>query len=230
MLECIRMKIKYLGHSSFLIEGKTTSGESVSVVTDPFDPKSVGFPYPSVQANIITSSHEGHGDHDWYQGVKQKGESSPIIINTPGEYEVSGLSIFGFKSYHDDKKGAERGLNTIYVYDFEVARIAHLGDLGHLPEPSLIEALDGTEILMIPVGGVYTIGPKRAIEIIEKIEPLIVIPMHYKTKDHSATFDKLATLEDFLKEVCVKHEPQKELRIKSKTDLPEELTFITLEK
>lgn len=223
------MKIKYLGHSSFLIEGQTPTGENVRLVTDPYNPESVGFKYPSVSANIITSSHEGHGDHDWYEGVSGIDGKKPVIINTPGEYEVRGLPILGLKSYHDDKKGAERGLNTIYTYDFAVAKIAHLGDIGHLPNASTLEALNETEILLIPVGGKYTIGPKRAMEIIEQIEPLIVIPMHYKTKKHSETFEELSTLDDFLKEVGEKANPIKELKIKSKTDLPQELTFITLE-
>jgi len=137
--------------------------------------------------------------------------------------------MIGIKSFHDDNNGTERGLNTIYVYDFELARIAHLGDLGHLPDSSILELLDGTEILFIPVGGKYTIGPKRALEIIEKIEPLIVIPMHYRTDKHSSTFDELSTVDEFLKEVGAKNEPQKELKLKSKADLPAELTFITLE-
>lgn len=223
------MRIKYLGHSSFLIEGKTSHTQAIKLVTNPFDPKAVGFPFPNVAANAITSSHEGHKDHDWYEGVKGIDDQSPIIINTPGEYEVNGLRIIGLKSYHDDKKGEERGPNTIYVYDFDVARVAHLGDIGHLPSSELMEALDGTEILFIPVGGKYTIGAKRAMEIIENIEPLIVIPMHYKTDKHSENFAEIETLQNFLDEVGVKPTPQKELKIKSKSDLPTELTVIILE-
>src|SRR3990167_1143226 len=108
------MKIKYLGHSSFKIEGKGTTGESVTVITDPFD-KSVGFPYPSDQtADILTISHQ-HSDHN---ATKKE----LLTIDTPGEYEIKGLRIFGIKSFHDDKNGAERGPNTMFVYDFVESR------------------------------------------------------------------------------------------------------------
>jgi L-ascorbate metabolism protein UlaG (beta-lactamase superfamily) len=218
------MKIKYLGHSSFLIKGKGDYGENVSVVTDPFNPKSVGLKFSKQDADIVTTSHEGHGDHDNYEGVKEPF----FLINTPGEFEVKGLRITGIKSYHDDKEGEIRGMNVIYTYDFQEARIAHLGDLGHLLDSSQQEALDSIDILMIPVGGIYTIDPKKAIEIIELIEPKIIIPMHYKTENHIMSFDDLKTLEEFLKEYGSDAQPQDELSIKDKSELSEDSKVIPL--
>lgn len=219
------MNIKYLGHSSFKIQGATYSTDETSVVIDPFNPKNVGLPFPATTADIIASTHEGHGDHGWYEGVT----GNPFIVNTPGEYEIKGLSIEGLKSYHDDTEGKERGLNTVYNFDFKEANVTHLGDIGHIPDAKLIEAIEGTEILIIPIGGTYTIDGKKALEIIEMIEPLIVIPMHYKTDKHSSNFDKLETLENFIKNNGITPTYSKEIKIKSKADLPTELTFIILE-
>lgn len=222
------MKIKYLGHSSFKITGKTLNGEQITVITDPFDKKEVGLNFPSQSGDIITISHH-HSDHNNVENIKGTDKTDePFVIDTPGEYEVKGLRIFGLKSYHDDKQGKERGSNTIYVYDFEEARIAHLGDLGHPLESNQLEELEGIEILMVPVGGDYTINPETAMQVIESIEPLIVIPMHYKTSKHSGSFDKLATLEDFLNEAGVQAETKDEVSIKTKSDLPQNLTIIPL--
>src|SRR4029079_14939435 len=113
---------------------KTPSGQEVSVVTDPFDPKSVGYPYPKQKANVVTLSHH-HPDHNNVEAVENANGETPIIFDTPGEYEVGGLIINGIKSFHDDSQGSQRGPNTIFTYDFAEARIAHLGDLGHKLEP-----------------------------------------------------------------------------------------------
>lgn len=213
------MKIKYLGHSSFKITGKTQFGEEVTLITDPFNSKEVGLNYPKQSADVVTLSHH-HGDHDAIENIEGNPRENYVLIDTPGEYEVKGLRIFGIKSYHDDKKGAERGPNVIYIYDFMEARIAHLGDLGHDLESDQLEQLENIDILITPVGGVYTIDSKKAVEVIEELEPIVTIPMHYKTPKHTKTFENVATLEDFLKEVgSGAVETQKELSVKSHNDL-----------
>lgn len=220
------MKITSHGHACFKIEGKSTTNDIVTIITDPFDPKSISINLRNLECDILTISHE-HEDHNFKDAIKQL-EDKPFIITTPGEYEVKGLRIFGYRSFHDDKQGSERGLNTIYVYDFNEARVCHLGDLGHDLSGDLLEELSNIDVLLIPVGGIFTIDSKTAVSVIEKIEPRIVIPMHYKTPKHSSMFDKLETLSDFLKEFGVTKEPQKDLNIKSKPDLPEETEVVAL--
>lgn len=185
------MDISYLGHSSFRIKTKTGA-----VVTDPFS-KSSGLTPPSVNADIVTVSHQ-HDDHNSLKGVSgTTRRPQPFVISEPGEYEVEGISIFGYPTFHDETKGEERGENVIYLIQAEGLRLLHLGDLGHPLSASLIEELGSIDILMVPVGGVYTIGVKEALEVIDSISPSMVIPMHYRTEKHSAQFDNLATLKDF---------------------------------
>ena len=222
------MKINYLGHSSFIISGNGHDEQKVTLVTDPFDPKMLGLPYHKQDADIVTCSHEGHGDHDWYEGIKKVDEKDYFLINTPGEYEIRGVRIFGIKSFHDDKQGKERGQNTIFVFDFEEARIAHLGDLGHPLDSEQIEALEGVDILMVPVGGTFTIDSRQAVNVIEEIEPKIVIPMHYKVEGMTPAFEKLETLEDFLKEAGIDVKESEDLKIKSKSDLPQDTTYMPM--
>lgn len=171
------MDITYLGHSSFKLRGKTAS-----LITDPFDPKFVGFKYPSCDADIVTVSHN-HNDHNQSQLVK----NVKMVVNGPGEYEISGISIIGIPSFHDNKKGEERGVNTIYVFEIDGLRIAHLGDLGSDLTDEQVSSLGSIDVLMLPVGGVFTIGPKEAVKVVGEVDPYFVIPMHYNSiQKHSA--------------------------------------------
>ena len=184
------MKIRYLGHSSFYIRTK-----KAKIVTDPFDPQMVGFSFLRQEADIVTISHH-HKDHDRADLVK----GAPLVIDLPGEYEKLGVKIIGYSTFHDAKKGSERGENTIFKIEAENLSLLHLGDLGHILSDSLIEEIGEINVLFIPIGGFYTIGPKEAVELIGKIEPSVVIPMHY---NHSLlnpqVFSKLFSLEDFLR-------------------------------
>lgn len=186
------MDITYLGHSSFKIKTK-----SATVITDPFDSKMVGLKYSGTEGEIVTQSHK-HGDHNATEkvaGVKK-------ILEGPGEYEVMGVSIIGYPSFHDTKQGAERGKNTIFVVEAEGLRIAHLGDLGHDLSDDLVNEMGSIDVLMIPVGGKFTIGPKEAVEIVGKIDPYFTIPMHYAVPGlNPQTFDGLEPVETFLKEI-----------------------------
>lgn len=204
------MEISYLGHSSFKIKTKMAV-----VVTDPFD-SSVGFKFPKTEADIVTVSHE-HSDHNNIEGVT----GTKKVITGPGEYEVMEVSIIGISSFHDNQKGEKRGKNTIYVYEAEGLRVAHLGDLGHdLPE-GIIDQMGSVDILMIPVGGDYTIGPKEAASIVSNLEPTFVIPMHYQMSGLSqGTFSKLEGVEPFLKEVSLPSENMQKFSIK-KSDIME---------
>lgn len=185
------MEISYIGHSSFRIKSKKTV-----IVTDPFDPAMVGLKNPKVEADIVTVSHDHH-DHNFLGAVKNYRK----VINGPGEYEVGGISIIGFPSYHDDKKGAERGKNTIYVFESEDIRLAHLGDLGHSLTDKNVEEMGDIDILMIPVGGFYTIGPSVAVDLVRKMQPEIVIPMHFGKSGLGESFKKLNPADDFVREL-----------------------------
>jgi L-ascorbate metabolism protein UlaG (beta-lactamase superfamily) len=184
------MDITYLGHSSFKIKTKTAT-----VITDPFDPQMVGLKYSGVEIVTISHAHPDHNAANKVSGVKK-------VIEGPGEYEVMGVSIIGYPSFHDSKQGADRGKNTIFVIETEGLRLAHLGDLGHMLSDELVNEMGSIDVLMIPVGGVFTIGPKEAAEIVNKIDPYFTIPMHFKVPElNSQAFAGVEPVETFLKEI-----------------------------
>lgn len=213
------MEITYLGHSSFKIRGK-----NVTVVTDPFDPKMVGLKFPSINADIVTISHH-HQDHDYIAGVTQE----PFVIDGPGEYEISGTRVLGLSSFHDNKQGAERGENTIYEIRLDGLNLVHLGDLGEKLADGEAEALDGVDILFVPVGGFYTIGASEAQEVIAQLEPKIIIPMHYQRSGlNPNVFAKLLPLEDFLKAMGKTEVVPQDKLVISKDKLTEETQVVVL--
>jgi L-ascorbate metabolism protein UlaG (beta-lactamase superfamily) len=134
------------------------------------------------------------------------------------EYDYKGILVEGIDSFHDDKEGKERGLNVIYRFEVEDISIVHLGDLGSPLDNGQLEKLAGTDILLIPVGGKYTLDAKKAVEVISQIEPRIVIPMHYKIKDLKIDIDPV---DKFIKEIGVEPTYEEKLKI-SKKDLPQE--------
>lgn len=199
------MDIFYLGHSSFKLVGKTAS-----VITDPYNPTMLGLKFPNVSAEIVTVSHD-HEDHSQHSLVNDVYK----VIDSPGEYEVKGISFLGFNSYHDNKKGEIRGKNIIFVIEIDGIRVAHLGDLGHTLTESEINNLGDIDILMIPVGGTYTIGPKEAVEITRALDPNIVIPMHYQVAGISEKIsENLLPVSDFLSEMGATGEEMPKLAVK----------------
>jgi len=126
--------------------------------------------------------------------------------------------IEGIDSYHDSQQGKERGNNIIYRIEIDDISVVHLGDLGDVLDSAQLEKLAGTDILLIPVGGKYTIDAKKAVEVISQIEPRIVIPMHYKTEGVKIDLDPL---DKFIKEIGVAPSYEEKLKI-SKKDLPQE--------
>lgn len=165
------MLITYHGHSEFLLE--TESG--LRILTDPFDPK-VPFPYRETTADIVTVSHEHH-DHCHLEKVKGK----PVVVRGVASFcPAPGATITGYPSFHDDQQGALRGANTIFVIEAEGLRLAHLGDLGAFPSEEVIAGLKDLDVLMVPVGGTYTLDAERAAAFTRRLAPHIIIPMHYK--------------------------------------------------
>lgn len=210
------MEIAYLGHSSFKIRTKTAT-----VVTDPFSPEMVGFKFPKTEADIVTISHS-HKDHNFVAGI----ENDPFVISQPGEYEVKGISFFCFPSLHGGKEEAEKIANIIFLIEADGLSICHLGDLGVMPPAKIMEEIIGADILMVPIGGTYTFGPKEAVEIVHQIEPSIVLPMHFKTPNLS----ELSGLEEFLKEMGAEKAEKLDKLSVSEDKLPEETKVIVLEK
>ncbi|HAU98892.1 MAG: Zn-dependent hydrolase of the beta-lactamase fold-like protein [Microgenomates group bacterium GW2011_GWF2_45_18] len=216
------MKISYLGHSCFQI--KTSLG---TVVMDPYADPNVGEVLKKVTGDIVTISHT-HDDHNAISKVQPstKREKS-FVIDAPGEYEVGGISIFGIPSFHDAEQGAQRGTNIIFTVQAEDLVISHLGDLGHLLTEEQVSALGAVDVLLCPVGGVFTIDPKQALATIKQINPSYVIPMHFKTDSSKGEYEQLAPLADFLKLYGLSKEPVTEFSI-SVGSLPEETELVVM--
>ncbi len=212
------MDITFLGHASFRLKGK-----NAIAVIDPFDSSSVGLKFPrAVEADVVTISHD-HKDHNAVDAV----DGSPYIISGPGEYEVKGISVIGIGMYHDSVEGKQHGKNTMYRYVIDGVHVAHLGDLGHQLSITDLDMLSGTDILMVSVSGKYLTN-KETIELIGKIEPKIVIPMHYKQEGHSEKFKDLPSVDTFLTEFG--KEPQRLSKLAvTKDKFPPELQVVILE-
>ena len=188
-LDC-QMDVFWLGHSCFRIKGKRAT-----VVTDPFSPD-LGYALGEPVADIVTVSHQ-HPGHSYVSGVSGV-SGSPHNITGPGEYEVNGVLIIGFPTFHDAEKGAQWGKNNVYLMEIDGITICHLGDLGHPLNTDQVEEIDEVDVLLLPVGGVSTIDAACAAETIRRIEPKIVIPMHFKTPELKRELDPV---EKFLKEM-----------------------------
>jgi len=184
------MKIKWIGHACFLIEG-----EEGRVITDPFD-ESIPYRPPDFIADVVTVSHE-HFDHNAVGRVR----GNPTVIRGEGAHSAAGISFEGIASFHDDVSGQKRGPNTIFTFEMEGIQLAHLGDLGGALTDAQVSALAGVEVLFIPVGGHFTIGPQEAAALIKRLPNLkIAIPMHYKTDRLGENFP-IAPVENFTRKM-----------------------------
>ncbi len=209
------MEITWLGHSCFRIKAR----EGV-IVTDPFD-KTSGYQLGKVTANIVTISHD-HPQHNFASGVG----GEPKIIRSLGEYEIAGMFIYGIKAFHDANKGQSKGKNIIYFMEAEDIKLCHLGDLGHALSAAQIEEVSDTDILMVPVGGFSTINASAAAEVVNAVQPRIVIPMHYKTP---AIQRDLEPLDKFLKEMGVKEASPLPKLVINKATLPIDTQVMVLD-
>ena len=207
------MDINYLGHSCFRIRGSQTI-----IVTDPFPPN-IGYTLGKQTADMVTVSHNDPS-HSYVQGV-----TGAHVIKGPGEYEIGGVLVLGIATYHDAVQGKAKGKNTVYLMEVDGVNICHLGDIGHMLTDQQIEEIGKVDILMVPVGGVSTINANMAAQTIRKIEPKVVIPMHYKMDQSKRD---LEPLDNFLKEMAVTlAEPKPKLSI-NKNNLPLTLQVVIL--
>ena len=172
------MKLKWLGHSCFEI----TLNNGKVFITDPYD-DTVGYPSLHAKADAVLSSHD-HFDHNYFAAI----EGDYKIINKPGACECFGAKITGVHSFHDEVRGAKRGENIIFTLEADGVKLTHLGDLGHMPETEEQKsAIRGADVLLIPIGGVFTITTPEAVRLIEAYKPVAAIAMHYR--NHFCGFD-----------------------------------------
>src|SRR4030042_450222 len=207
------MNITWKGQSFFQITSSQGKDGHVNLVIDPFG-EETGLRVPKLEADILLVTHQ-HKDHNNVRAVS----GSPFLVDGPGEYEVKEVSIQGIQSFHDSSQGKDKGSNTIYVIGAEDIRLCHLGDLGQKELTSeQVEQIGDVDILMIPVGGNFTIESKEAVKIMSQIEPSVIIPMHYSLPKLKI---KLDALDKFLKTMGIKKlDPLPKLSVKKKDISP----------
>lgn len=186
------MKIKWYGHASFLI----TSASGTKIVTDPYEPGgydgAISYGSPPDLVDIAVVSHD-HPDHNYVQGLK----GTPQVVKGAGSHTVSGIVFKGITTFHDTSEGKDRGESTIFCFTVDGIRLCHLGDLGHpLSEKDSAEIGD-VDVLMLPVGGFFTIDAGVATEVVDSLNPRLVIPMHFKTE--KCDFP-ITTVDDFTRD------------------------------
>ncbi|MBE0429141.1 MAG: MBL fold metallo-hydrolase [Thermoleophilia bacterium] len=184
------MKIKWLGHSCFLL----TTGSGAVLITDPYDveayPGTLLYDPIDETADVVTISHQ-HPDHNNVEAVG----GTPIIVSTPNSHSEAGFSIFGVASYHDKVAGAQRGDNLVFSISADSFNICHLGDLGQVLSAEQVEAIGPVDVLMIPVGGTFTIDAAAATRVWQQLSPPLTIPMHFR---NSKCRFQIAGVDEFL--------------------------------
>ena len=211
------MKIQYLGHSCF----KLTESTGTTIITDPY--KGIGYELPKgLKADAVTVSHS-HFDHNHVKAIG----GHPRVLDKEGFYELPGVEITGIKSYHDNQGGRQLGENIIYKFRMDGLEVCHLGDLGEECSSELLEMILPVNILLIPVGGTYTVDAELAKEYVDRIMPEIVIPMHYKTRSLNLDLDKADAFLDLFDDEETEISGLDTLEF-SREDLTEEKTKIIL--
>ncbi len=164
------LQIRWHGHACFEIK------DDVTLVTDPHDGKSIGIPAPSVAGDVILVSHD-HYDHNSVKTVEKEGSK---LVADGRKRNVSDIEIRGVDSFHDEARGAKRGNNIMYKFTMDGVIFCHLGDLGHDLDEESVQKIGEVDILFVPIGGTFTVDDKQAWNVINKIKPKIIVPMHYK--------------------------------------------------
>jgi len=219
------MEITWYGHSCF----RLTERNYATVVTDPYDNKSIGYDSLKLRSDIVTVSHDapGHSNTDAVKGTSH-------VIDGPGEFEIGGVFVTGVqtdgsgsgKKKSKAKEDEAPSRNTIYVFDYDGITVAHLGDLKEVPTQSEIESLGTINVALVPVGGGGGLNAAKAAEVISLIEPNLVIPMHYATPAAKVSLD---SLNKFIKEMGLsKPDTQPSLKV-TRSGLPNETHVIVLD-
>ena len=214
------MKIKWYGHAAFLI----TSDQGVKIITDPYEPGFMGqLNYGKIgdSADFVLISHD-HGDHNHTATLP----GSPQVVKGNDSKTIKGIQIKGISAFHDGSKGSERGMNTIFTLNVDGIQICHLGDLGHVLSGKDVAEIGPVDLLLIPVGGYFTIDSNVATQVADQVKPKILIPMHFKTEKCGFP---IAPVEEFLKgKPNVKRLGVSEATI-GKSSLPQATEILVLE-
>jgi L-ascorbate metabolism protein UlaG (beta-lactamase superfamily) len=213
------MKVKWLGHACFLL----TSDDGIRIITDPYKPGAFGLNYrpPAEIADIVTVSHE-HDDHNNVADVK----GDPEVVRGPGVHQVKGIEFKGVATSHDQASGAQRGSNVVFCFSLDGVRVCHLGDLGHELSDKTVGEIGPVDVLLVPVGGNFTIDAVVANSVVNGLRPKFVIPMHFQTE--RARDFPVATVEGFQKmRQRVRASNDSEIEIRKET-LPAETETVIL--
>ncbi|MDO4568366.1 MAG: MBL fold metallo-hydrolase [Clostridia bacterium] len=184
------MNVKWLGHSCFLI----TDSNGVRVLTDPYAPET-GRRLHDIEADIVTVSHH-HFDHDYVAAAR----GDFAVFDREGKYERKGVIIEGFKTHHDAERGKRRGDNIAFKLTMDSISVLHCGDLGHVLDDDAAQRIGRVDVLLVPIGGTFTIDYAQAREVANKLGPKVVIPMHFKTP--KSAINALDGLENFISHVA----------------------------
>ncbi len=208
------MDISWLGHACFRLRGR-----DVVCVTDPPDPKS-GHAISKTPAEIVTISH----DHAGHSSLKSIG-GEPVVLRSPGEYEVKETLITGLASFHDEERGKKRGQNTVFVVRIDGVSVCHLGDLGHAIDEAELEPLGDVDVLFVPVSGAdVNLTAAKAADVVHQFEPKVVVPMSFEGDGKKSDVYKR-----FLQEMGVKDvTPVSKLSVQ-RSSLPTETQLVVLE-
>ncbi|UCE81491.1 MAG: MBL fold metallo-hydrolase [Methanobacteriota archaeon] len=180
--------MRWHGHACFEVAGSSV------VVTDPHDGKSIGIRPPKVTADVVLVSHD-HFDHNCPRAVKGL-EST--VIDEPVMTVEKGVRVEGVEAFHDEQRGTKRGRVTLFRFELDGLSFCHLGDLGHILDEVQAERLAGVDVLFVPVGDVFTVGPEGARRVVEQLGPRVAVPMHYRTLGLSLS---IRPVQDFLEKV-----------------------------
>ena len=208
------MEITWYGRACFRLRGR-----DATVITDPCPP-STGFVAGRHDVELLTISHD-HADHSYTRSI-----NAAMTLTRPGEYEVRELLVTGVGSYHDGSGGRERGRNTIFSIEVDGVHICHLGDLGHLLTEEQLSDLRHVDVLLVPVGGRWTITPTEAAEVVTQLGAKLVIPMHFATD--GASTDLLGP-DEFLREMAVTEPIRQPKAVVTPSSVPDETQVVLLE-
>lgn len=201
------MKIKWFGHSCFII----TSENGTKILTDPYNDM-LGYKLPEIKADIVSTSHN-HSDHNNINAVN----SNFVHINETGSFSEHGIEIKGVETFHDKVSGAEKGKNIIYNFEIDGINICHCGDLGHILNSDYAEEIGNVDILLIPVGGGYTIDALDAVKVTKQLKPTIIIPIHYRTEALGEMGHLFAEVDEFVLASGLKAKEYSELELNKET-------------
>ena len=208
------MEITWYGRACFRLKGR-----DATVITDPCPP-STGFVAGKHDVDVLTISHD-HPDHSYTRSI-----TAGLTLTRPGEYEFHDLLINGIRTFHDAEGGAVRGPNVVFGFEVDGVHIAHLGDLGHLLSEDQLAELGPVDVLLVPAGGVFVLGPTEAAEVVSQVSPKIVIPMHFAVDGASTD---LQPPDKFLQEMAVSEPIRQPKAVVTPSSLPDETQVVLLD-